>query len=351
MNIKDLVNKNISWLKGSGLNSDIVVSSRIRLARNLPDFSFKNSANGVQEKQVQEILKSAFGKINILKNAYYFDLKTAEPLEKVFLVERHLISKEHAEYTGYHSVMVSQDESISVMFNEEDHVRLQVLFPGSQLLDCWRIANKIDEEVEKIIKFAFIKEWGYLTSCPTNVGTGLRASVMVHLPCLVLTKQINKMLEAIAKLGLAVRGLYGEGTSAAGDFFQISNQMTLGFREEELIDNIERICQQVIQHEMDSRQKLYQKEKVKLEDRVWRAYGLLKNARILNYNEAIDLFSAIRLGLSLGILKEPTRQILNELFLITQPAHIQFLSGEKLSPMERDVNRAILIRDKIDRKK
>ncbi len=347
MKLQDFLSHKVSWLEDIGPHSDIVISSRIRLARNLCNYSFRGYASADQEIEFGEILKNVFLKNDYLKGALFIDLKSLNAVERFFLVERHLISKEHAEYEGYRSVIVSEGESISVMINEEDHIRMQLLLPGFQIMDCWRLADKIDSQIQKKTEFAYTKEWGYLTACPTNVGTGMRASVMMHLPCLVLTTQINKVLEAIAKLGLAVRGLYGEGTAATGDFFQISNQLTLGLSEEDIIDNIEKVCYQIIQHELDARNTLYKKEKDKLEDRIFRAYGLLKNVRIVNYTEAITLLSCIRLGMSLGIIKDVSRERLNELFLLTQPSHIQFLENKEMVALDRDIRRAQLIREKL----
>ncbi len=343
MNPKRLLDENAQWLTSEGPYSDIVISSRVRLARNVSSIPFKYWASPDQERQLITLVKDACHASSYFKGSLFFNLLGLTRTERYFLLERHLISKEHAEYKGERALSVTHGETLSVMINEEDHLRIQSLFPGFQVMEAWRLADKIDSEFEHRLDYAFSNQYGYLTACPTNVGTGMRASIMIHLPCLVLTKQINDILESISKLGLAVRGLYGEGTAATGDFFQISNQVTLGLSEEDIIDNIEKICRQILEHEISARDRLYQKEKIRLEDRVWRAYGLLKSARIINYNETIQLLSALRLGKSLDFL-DITREQLNDIFLYTQPSHLQFIEKKKLIPFERDIKRADLIR-------
>ncbi|MBU0650311.1 protein arginine kinase [bacterium] len=347
MEIKDLINKDASWLSNEGPNSDIVISSRVRLARNLENVPFRGWAKLEQEQKLVSDLKAILSDSLYLKNSMYVDMLKLNETERFFLVERHLISREHAEYHGPRGVFISEGETLSVMTNEEDHLRMQSMFSGLQLVEAWRLADQLDSELQKNVKFAFSNQWGYLTACPTNVGTGMRASVMIHLPCLVLTKQIGKVLEAVSKLGIAVRGLYGEGTAAIGDFFQISNQITLGLSEDDIVDNMQRICKQILNHETNARNILYSKERARLEDRVWRAFGVLDNVRIVSFNEAIQLFSSIRLGISLGIIKNINKKQLNELFLLTQPAHLVFLENKNLSPDQRDVKRAELIREKL----
>ena len=246
---------------------------------------------------------------------------------------------------------ISSDETISIMVNEEDHLRLQVLKPGFSLSECWQIAEKMDSDLEKKLNFAFSGKLGYLTACPTNTGTGMRASVMLHLPALVLTKQINRVIQAIVKLGLTVRGLFGEGTEATGNFFQISNQVSLGRSETEIIDNIKRIINQVIEYEQNARQALLSKNRNKLEDQVWRSFGVLQNARIITSSESIELLSNLRLGFDLDIIKGLSREVINELFILTQPAHLQKFEDKNLNPNKRDIKRAQLIREKLKTKK
>ena len=225
---------------------------------------------------------------------------------------------------------VGQDEVISIMINEEDHLRMQVMKSGFNLKEAWQIINDIDTELGNTLDFAYSMDFGYLTACPTNTGTGMRASVMLHLPSLVMTKQIGKVLQAITKLSLTARGLYGEGTEASGNFFQISNQVSLGHKEEDIIDNIERIIKQIVDHEQSARETLLSQNKEALEDRIWRAYGTLKSAHIITSTETIDLLSLVRLGVDLGVIKQTDRTLINELFVITQPAHLQKLEKKKL---------------------
>jgi protein arginine kinase len=233
------------------------------------------------------------------------------------------------------------------MINEEDHLRIQVIESGLNLTDVWKVIDKIDTEFSEKLEYAFSPEWGYLTACPTNTGTGMRASVMLHLPALVITKQINKVLHAIIKVGLAARGFYGEGTEATGNFFQISNQVTLGHSEDEIIDNLERIIKQVIEHESNARKALMSQKMEALNDRIWRSLGMLKSAHIMTSQEAIEHLSSVRLGVDMGIIKDIDRTRLNELFLTIQPAHLQKLEGKVLTSSQRDARRASLIREKL----
>ena len=246
--------------------------------------------------------------------------------------------------------MIADKEILSIMINEEDHLRTQVMQSGFNLSEAWQIIKRIDEDFEKNLNFAYSEAWGYLTACPTNTGTGLRASVMLHLPALVMSKQINKVLQAITKLNLTARGFYGEGTEASGNFFQISNQVTLGHSEEDILDNIERIIKQVIGHEQNARKALFEQDKARIEDRIWRAYATLKNAHIIASREAIDLFSSVRLGVDIGIIKGLEIQTINRIFILTQPAHLQKIEGKALSPKDRDIKRADLIRRELGEK-
>jgi protein arginine kinase len=233
------------------------------------------------------------------------------------------------------------------MVNEEDHFRIQYLLPGLQLNNIWKLINKIDDEIEKRVTYAFSEKEGYLTSCPTNVGTGMRASVMLHLPALVMINGINDILKAISKIGYIVRGFYGEGTEVMGNLFQVSNQITLGLSEEEIIDNLEKVNQQIINKEQKVRRDLLTNSKNQLEDQAWRAYGILSSARIISSAEAMELLSKLRFGVELGIIPHPNLGTLNKLMLLIQPAYLQMLSGKDLDPFSRDLQRAVLIRNKL----
>jgi protein arginine kinase len=347
MKIDDLINNTSEWLRGTGANSDIVISSRIRLARNITNIPFPHWANKDQEKEVVDKAKDAILSASQMKNSNFFMLSELDNLDKQFLVERHLMSLEHASHSSGKAICITNDEVISIMVNEEDHFRIQVMKSGFDLDGVWRVINKLDDDLSKKSQFAFSRELGYLTACPTNTGTGMRSSIMLHLPVLVMTRQINRVLDAIAKLSFTTRGLYGEGTQASGNFFQISNQVSLGQKEEEIIDNLKGVIKQVIDQENTARQNLLIKNRPMLEDKIWRSYGTLRNAHIINSQETVELLSMLRLGQDLGIIKDLERPLINELFILTQPAHLQKIEKIKLSPQERDVKRSDLIRSKI----
>ncbi len=346
MNFSDLWTQTGEWLKGTGPFSEIVISSRIRFARNLEKYPFPHWANEAQLKDVFSDFENAYKSIDRFKGAIYIMMKDLSSVDKQMLIERHLISREHVINPEHKAVLISEREIISIMVNEEDHFRIQVLQSGFNLQDTWKLANKIDEELEQYLDYAYSAEFGYLTCCPTNVGTGLRASCMVHLPALVATKQINRIIQAINKLGLTARGLFGEGTEAYGNYFQISNQVTLGYSEEEIVDNLERIMRQIIEQEQAARKSLVINQRQLLEDRVFRAAGILKSARLITTEETLNQLSSIRLGVDLDIIKDIDHHMLNELFLQIQPAHLQKSQGRQLSADERDAVRAQLILSK-----
>ncbi len=348
MQLNDMLKHTSEWLKGTGPNSDIVISSRVRLARNLDNTPFPHWANKKQSKQSLETIASASANINYLKNTTVFKLVDLDSIDKQFLVERHLMSYEHAQKTDSKAVIVDDEEIISIMANEEDHLRIQVIQSGFNLFESWNIINKIDDCLSKEIPFAYSSEWGYLTACPTNTGTGMRGSVMLHLPALVMSNQINNVLAAISKLSFTTRGLYGEGTQATGNLFQISNQVSLGHTEEELIENINSLIRQIIDQENQARQGLLANNTAVLEDKIKRSFGILKSAHIITSQETTELLSLVRLGIDLGMIKDIDRRNVNELFIITQPAHLQKLENKKLTAQERDVKRAELIRNKLN---
>lgn len=348
MQLNDLLNHSSEWLKGSGPNSEIVISSRIRLARNLASFPFPHWADKKQGEDVLNKIKDSFAKVDSLKKATFFELAKMDSIDKQFLVERHLMSLDHAQKTNSKAVVVDDDEIVSIMVNEEDHIRMQVMQSGFNLSEAWDMINKLDDKIAKELNFAFMPDWGYLTACPTNAGTGMRGSVMLHLPALVTLQSIDRVLAAIAKLSFTTRGLYGEGTQAMGNFFQISNQISLGPSEDEIIESINGLIRQIIEQENQAREVLLSKNKPLLEDRINRSLGILKSARIITSQETIELLSMVRLGCDLGMVKDIDRRRINELFIITQPAHLQKIEGKKLSSQERDVKRAQIIRDKLN---
>lgn len=347
MKLEDLLKQTSEWLKGTGPNSNIVISSRIRSARNLVGIPFSHWANKNQREESLEIVREAIKECLYLKKTDFMNLKDLNDLDKKFLVERHLMSKEHAGGQEAKGLVLDDKEIVSVMINEEDHIRMQVMQSGFNLTEAWRIANEIDDDLGSRLEYAFSTQLGFLTACPTNVGTGIRASVMLHLPALVFTNQAGRILQTITKLGLTVRGFYGEGTEVQGNFFQISNQVTLGRIEDEMIDSIEKVISQIVTREENARKAMFMRSKERLVDRIWRSYGTLRSAHIISSNETIELLSAIRLGIDMDILKEITIPVINELFILTQPAHLQKIEKKVLSHAERDLKRAELIREKL----
>lgn len=348
MQLDSLLKHTSEWLKGTGPNSDIVVSSRVRLARNLEKIPFPHWASKLQGEKVLNTIAVAAARCDYLKTATFFKLAELDTVDKQFLVERHLMSLEHAQKTNHKGVAIDDEEVLAVMINEEDHIRLQVMQSGFNLYEAWNIINTIDDCLAGELSFAYSADWGYLTACPTNTGTGMRGSVMLHLPALVMTRQIDRVLAAIAKLSFTTRGLYGEGTQATGNLFQISNQVSLGRSENEMLEDINGIIRQIIEQEGQAREALVSKNKVMLEDRINRSLGILKNARIISSQETTELLSMVRLGADLGMIKDIDRRNINELFIITQPAHLQKIENKKLSAGERDLKRAELIRAKLN---
>lgn len=337
------------WMKGSGPESDIVISSRVRLARNITDIPFPILATNQHADDALERVKSVLEseELTEISRFQFIELAGLSDLEKRVLVEKHLISPALVNESRRGAVVLNESESISIMVNEEDHLRIQILFPGLQVKEAWDLASQIDDIFEARLDFAFDERLGYLTSCPTNVGTGMRASVMMHLPALVLTQQINRILSAISQLGLVVRGLYGEGSEATGNLFQISNQITLGKSEEDIVDNLYGVVMQIIGHERAARKRLLAESKIRLLDRVNRSLGILSHAAVIDSKEAAQRISDVRLGHELGLIEGVEAKTLMELLVMTQPGFLQQYAGENLSPEERDLRRAELIRAKL----
>ncbi|WP_209125293.1 protein arginine kinase [Alkalihalobacillus sp. BA299] len=350
MSLERFISEAISpWMKKDGPDSDIVLSSRIRLARNLRDFTFPILATMEEAKLIVNHISS-----NLMKSPYYsigpLELLHMDDLKgnvKKVLVEKHLISPHLSEESKHGAVLLSEQESVSIMINEEDHLRIQCLFSGFQLNEGLVLASGLDDWIEEKLTYAFDEKRGYLTSCPTNVGTGLRASVMMHLPALVMIQQLTKILPAINQLGLVVRGIYGEGSEALGNLFQVSNQMTLGKSEQDIVEDLRGVVMQLIQQERAAREMLIQSSKIQLEDRVFRSFGILSNSRIIESKEAAQRLSEVRLGIDLGLIHGISGNILNELMILTQPGFLQQFAGETLSPNQRDERRAALIRERL----
>ncbi len=347
--LDDLTRRRGEWLRGSGPESDIVISSRIRLARNLADYPFITKATDQDRSRIEKILREAVMGIDQPDRLMYLDVERLPLLDRQFLVERHLISREHAESHGARAVAIDVDETYSIMINEEDHLRIQVMHSGLDLQSTWEKINRIDDIIEQRVTYAFHPRLGYLTACPTNVGTGIRVSVMLHLPALVITRQIDKVFRSLQKINLAVRGLYGEGSQAMGDFYQISNQITLGRSEQDIIKQVGDIVPVIINYERQAREFLVRESHENLHDRVSRAYGILRTAQTISSEETMSLLSSVRMGVNLGLIEDLEIPTVNELFIHTQPAHLQKITGTELDSADRNIERARYLRQQLSK--
>ncbi len=330
-----------------GPHDRIVMSSRVRLARNLRDFAFPGWAKKPERVKVLESILPAVSALSEMADSFAEAMDNLTALDKQLLVERHLISREHAAKNIGSGLVVNRAETFSVMINEEDHLRMQALRPGFQTREAWQAIDKLDSALEKKLNFAFDNELGYLTACPTNLGTGIRVSAMLHLPGLVLSEQINPIIQSVNKLGLAVRGLYGEGTEALGNVFQVSNQMTLGESETVIVERLEKVLSQIIEHEENARQTLLEKKPKVVFNHIGRAYGILANAHSISSKETMNLLSFLRLGVDMDLFPGTGRSLVDELFLVTQPAHLQKQISDKLTAEERDLIRADMVRERL----
>jgi len=351
MQLQNMLKQKIGWLESRGNSPEIAISSRVRLARNLNRIPFPQKASQEEQKESFEKIKVACEDIAYFKGVPILNLQEFDRVDRQFLLERHLISYEHSQGDGIRGLVIGDKELLSLMINEEDHVRLQGIQPGLELEQAWDILKRIDEEMDKRLDYAFSSEIGYLTACPTNTGTGMRASVLMHLPALVMNEEINKVLQALNKIGMVARGLYGEGTKVMGDLFQISNQVTLGPNEEGIIDNLERVVKQVIDYEIRGRKALFKENKRKVTDVIYRAYGVLVNARQISFDETMELLSKARLGIYFDLELDTELDTLNELMILTQPAHLQESVGKELAASKRDFIRAEMIREKLKSQK
>ena len=347
MELNDLVQMRGEWMRGQGPEADIVMSSRIRLARNLAQYPFLTRADESVRIEIERILRKSVVDLSLDGQITYFDVNQLEGVDRQFLVERQLISRELAESHGSRGVCFTEGENVSLMVNEEDHLRIQVLRSGFDLDSCWSEIDRIDDLLEERVTFAFNEQLGYLTACPTNVGTGIRVSVLMHLPALVLTKEIQKVFQALQKISLAVRGLYGEGSQAMGDFYQISNQITLGNSEEQLIRKLRDVVPSIISYERKVRQALVKESRQALHDKISRAYGTLKSAQSISSEETMHLLSSVRMGVNLGLIEDLPIPTVNELFIHTQPAHLQKLRRSHLDSADRNVARASYLRQRL----
>jgi protein arginine kinase len=347
MNLDNLTHTGGEWLRGTGPEADIVISSRIRLARNLAAFPFSNRASPYQKTEIESLLRDRIAKLDFEPPLEYVSVPALTALDRQLLVERQLISRELAAADGPRGVALVPRETVSLMVNEEDHLRLQVMRSGFALDEAWQDIDRVDDLLEQKVSYAFSEEFGYLTACPTNVGTGMRASVMLHLPALEWTKNIEKVFRSLQKINLAVRGLYGEGSRASGHFYQISNQVTLGKSEVKILEEIREVVPTMITYERKARATLLQDSRPLLQDRVSRAFGTLKNATMMTSEETMDLLSTVRLGVNLGLLNDLSIDTVNELFIHTQPAHLQKLAGSLLDSEERNTERARYLRRRL----
>ena len=339
----------VSWMLSDGPSGEIILSTRVRLARNLERYAFKERITPEERERSRSEVEGAvrpgdvgFGRVRLAR------LDALGDRDLGLLLERHLVSRDLAQSRNSASIVMGDEARLSILVNEEDHLRIQSLLPGFQPDEAWRLAREMDALLRERLRFAFHHEFGFLTSCPTNTGTGLRASVLIHLPALVLTREIGKVLQGISQIGLTFRGLYGEGSDIIGNYFQISNQTTLGKTETELIGHLAKIAQQVVEYEENARQLLAKDALDEIEDKVWRAFGILSCARAVSFDESMNLLSAVRLGVSMRLLPPLSVHDLNRLLLFIQSAHLETRAGRGLAEREAEVERAALIRQLLD---
>ena len=348
MRLGDLTQRAGEWLRGAGPMHDVVISSRVRLARNLAAVPFLARCTPGQVQDIEARLRENILAASIAPDVFYVDLAAAGEVDRQLLVERHLISKQQADATHPRGVAVSGSEKSAIMVNEEDHLRIQVLRSGLQLADAVTEIDRIDDLLEQRLEYAFHRKYGYLTACPTNAGTGLRVSVMLHLPALKMTGEIEKVVRAARDMRLALRGLYGEGTEASGDFFQVSNQTTLGKGEQQIAEDFgSLIIPEFINYERRARESLLRNRTAALDDKIFRAMALLRSARMMSSEETMYLLSLLRLGVNLDRVKDMDLRVVNELFLLTQPAHLQRILAREMEGPARAEARAEFIRARL----
>jgi protein arginine kinase len=347
MDIHEFLDPPAKTARRKGPFDRIVMSSRVRLARNIKEASFPGWAKKPERVRVLEMIRPIIENLPEMARSYSETMDNLSTLDKQILVERHLISREHAAKSAGSGLVLNQDETLCFMINEEDHLRMQALRPGLQLREAWTAIDQADSLLEKKLDYAFSAELGYLTACPTNIGTGIRVSAMLHLPGLVLAEQITPIIQSVNKLGLAVRGLYGEGTEALGNVFQVSNQMTLGETESAIVERLEKVLAQIIEHEENARATLLEKKPKVVFNHIGRAYGILANAHSISSKETMNLLSLMRLGMDIALFPGVDRSLVDELFILTQPAHLQKQYSEKLSAEERDLLRADMVRNRL----
>ena len=347
MRFSTLIKHPADWMTGAVDGDSVVLTSRVRLARNLRMEPFPGWATKERRVEILERVKPEVEALSMMKDGFSQELDGLSSLQKQVLVERHLISREQAACGEGSAAVVNRKQTLSLMVNEEDHLRMQAIRPGLTLTEAYELVSEVDQELEERLDFAFDHEVGYISACPTNLGTGMRASSMLHLPGLVLSDQIGQVLQAVGKLQLAVRGFFGEGTESLGNLFQVSNQSTLGESEETIIRRLERVIGQVAEHERNARQKLLEDDPEMVFDRVGRAYGTLRHAHVIASKEALNLLSLLRLGAEMGFFPGETVRMCDALLMEIQPAHLQLHAGNKLTPEKRDSIRAEIIRSRL----
>lgn len=337
----------MAWFFSKSNEADIVLTSRIRLARNIENKPFPqmlkaDEANKVIDMAAESIIDSNSA---IAKDFNLIRLKDLTPLKRLSLVEKHLVSMDLVNNYERAGVLLNRDENVSIMINEEDHIRLQIIYPGLKLKEAYEYASRIDDLIEERLTYAYDARLGYLTSCPTNVGTGIRASVMLHLPALTLTKNINNIIHSVTQVGMTIRGIYGEGSNVMGNIYQISNQVTLGLSEEEIINNLIAITSKIVDQERKAREILLEKQRLEIEDDIYRAIGILKYSRFITTQECLNLLSKVRMGIEMGIITDIDVTKINELLVKVQPATLQIIENRELDSRERDVVRSKIARE------
>ncbi|HDL02508.1 MAG TPA: protein arginine kinase [candidate division Zixibacteria bacterium] len=344
---EDMARNLTGWLSGKGDENMVVLSSRVRLARNLAGCIYPSAADAATREKVVGYFESMANRSDLFARGKLLRGNDMTPLDRDFLVERHLMSPGFMKDDNSRALFISDDEQVSIMINEEDHLRIQAMSPGLNPDSPHEIAGKFDNAIGKHLEFDYDSDFGYLTACPTNVGTGLRASVLIHLPGLVITKDIDRVISKITKMGVVVRGFYGEGSDVLGNLFQVSNQNTLGVSEKETLQLIASVTRSIIAEEDHARERLMREASEQIIDKIWRAYGILKHARVLTSEEVMNLLSAVRLGVAMKVIDCVDIPKINEILLLSQPAHLQKYYKEEMTPDRRDFIRAEMVREKI----
>jgi protein arginine kinase len=346
---ENMAHKLTGWLSGDGEDNMVVLSSRVRLARNISDCIYPSAATTDLREQIIGYFESAQSRSEKLATGQFLKAADLSQLDRDFLIERHLMSPTFMQDNSSSALYIGEDENASIMINEEDHLRIQALSPGLNTEDSMKAAGEYENELGNYLEYDYDADFGFLTACPTNVGTGLRASVLIHLPGLVITKDIDRIIGKISKMGVVVRGFYGEGTDVLGNLFQISNQKTLGVSEKETLELVTNVTKSIIDNEAKARERLMDEASNQIEDKIWRAYGILKYARVLTSEEVMNLLSAVRLGVAIGLFDFIKIPLINEILLLSQPAHLQKYYGEEMSGDHRDFVRAQMVREKLNK--